>query len=402
MKKFLMASTMLVSLIAPAFAQSGNDTVKIGILNDQSTSFSALGGKEVVDAVNLAIEDFGGQVLGKPIELVFADHQNKPDVGLSIAREWLDVDNVDLIMDMANSAIALSVNTLLGEKKKIGIFISPITDRTTEQDCNGYVQAWAYDANSVARSSSLAQLANGNDSWFIISPDYEAGKVLEETVKNTVVEAGGTVVGTIRAPLGTTDFSSFILQAQASGAKLVALTLNGPELVNALKQIQEFGLIDQGQKVAVSVLHQSDARSIGLDTLKGIQFASPWYWNADEPSRRFAEAMKERTGNAPGWVAAGNYSAAMAYLKAVDAAGTDDADAVLAKLREIKVDDFFARNATLRPNGRLAHDMYLLEVNAPDSAEAQANPDDVFKVLASVPADKAFQPLSASQCPLVK
>ncbi|MCW5721097.1 MAG: ABC transporter substrate-binding protein [Devosia sp.] len=401
MKPLLLATTMLALVTAPVFAQSADGTVKIGILNDQSSSFSALGGPEVIDAVKLAIEDFGGEVLGKPIELVSADHQNKPDVGLSIAREWLERDNVDVILDMANSAISLGVNTLLGEKKKLGIFVSPITDRPTEADCNGYVSAWAYDTYSVARASAQAQLTAGKDTWFVISPDYEAGKAMEDTVKSTIEEAGGSIVGAIRAPLGTTDFSSYVLQAQASGAKVIMLTLNGPELVNALKQIQEFGIVAQGQSVGVTILHQSDVRAIGLDTLKGIQVAAPWFWDVDDESRRFAEEMKTRTGNAPGWVAAGNYSAAMSYLKAVEAAGTDDADAVRAKLGEIEINDLFARNATLRPNGRLIHDMYLVEVNAPDSPEAQANPENAFKLVSTVPGDTAFRPLDQSVCPLV-
>lgn len=395
--KVALAAALMLSL-SSSFALAGDGAVKLGVLNDQSTSFSALGGTEVVEAVKLAVSDFGGQVLGKPIEVVSADHQNKPEVGLAIARQWLEQDGVDALVDIANSAIALSVNTLLGEQKKIGFFVSPITDRMTEDNCNGYGLAWAYDAYSVARASVVAQLDQGGDTWYVISPDYEAGKVLEATVKSTIEDAGGKILGSVRAPLGTTDWSSFILQAQASGAKVVALTLNGPELVNALKQIQEFGLIEGGQKVALTVLHQSDARSIGLDTLKGIQFASPWYWNTDDASRKFKEAMMAKTGNAPGWVAAGGYSATMNYLKAVEAAGTDEPEAVLAKLHEMKINDMFAHNAAVWPNGRLVHDMYLLEVNQPGGADKQ----DVFKVIATVPGDKAFRPLAQSSCPLAK
>lgn len=394
--RLALTTALLLSTAIGAFAQ---DSVKIGVLNDQSSSFSALGGKEVAEAVKLAIADFGGNLLGKPIEFVSADHQNKPEVALSIAREWLDRDGVDVLVDIANSAIALSINNLLAEKKKVGLFISPLTDRMTEADCNGYGVAWAYDAYSQARSSVNAQIARGGESWFILSPDYEAGKVLEATVKTAVEEEGGKVLGAIRAPLGTTDFSSFILQAQASGAKVVALTLNGPELVNALKQIQEFGLIAAGQRIAVTGLHQSDARSIGLDTLKGIQFASPWYWNTGADSVRFKTEMMKKTGNAPGWVAAGGYSAVMTYLKAVKAAGTDDAGKVLAGMRDAKTNDFFARNATLWPNGRNIHDMYLLEVRAPGEVEDK---QDVFKVLSSVPAAEAFRSLDKSACKLAK
>jgi branched-chain amino acid transport system substrate-binding protein len=398
MKRLLLATTMLASVAFAAHAQTADNAVKIGVLNDQSTSFSALGGAEVVEAVKLAIKDFGGQVLGKPITFVSADHQNKPDVGLSIARQWLERDNVDVIVDMANSAIALGVNTLIGSNKKIGLFVSPITDRPTEEDCNGYVVSWAYDAYSIARSSANAQITRGQNTWFVLSPDYEAGKALEATVVEAVNQSGGKVLGTVRAPLGTTDFSSYLLQAQASGAKMLMLTVNGPELVNSLKQVQEFGLIDQGMSVGVTVLHQSDARSIGAEALKGIQFASPWYWNADDASRQFAKKMRDITGKAPGWVAAGSYSATMNYLNAVKQAGTDNSDKVLETMRNTKINDFFARNATLWPNGRLIHDNYLLEVRAPGSVPDK---EDVFKVISSVKAEDAFRPLNQTKCKLV-
>lgn len=395
--KFALATALMLSLASTtALAQDGK--VTLGVLNDQSTSFSALGGAEVVEAVKQAVSDFGGQALGKPIQVVAADHQNKPEVALSIARQWLERDGVDALVDIANSAIALSVNTLLGDQKKIGLFVSPITDRMTEDSCNGYGVAWAYDSYSVARASVLAQMAQGGATWYIISPDYEAGKVIEAAFKATIEEGGGKVLGTVRAPLGTTDFSSYLLQAQASGAKVLALTLNGPELVNSLKQVQEFGIIQAGQRVALNVLHQSDARSIGLESLKGIQFASPWYWNTDDASKKFKANMMAKTGNAPGWVAAGAYSAVTNYLKAVEAAKTDEPQAVLAKMREAKINDMFARNATLWPNGRLIHDMYLLEVNQPGGADKQ----DVFKVVSSVPAEKAFRPLADSKCALAK
>ncbi len=396
MKK-LLATAGLAALISGA-AQAGDGVVKIGVLNDQSTSFSALGGVEVVEAVKLAIEDFGGEALGQPVEFVFADHQNKPDVALSIVREWLDRDGVDVVMDVPNSAIALGINTLIGESGQMGLFVSPLTDRPTEADCNGRVMAWAYDAYSTVGTAVNAQLERGLTKFFVLSPDYEAGKVMTSWVETAVNDGGGEVVGTVAAPLGTTDFSSFILQAQASGAEVIQLNLNGSELINALKQIQEFGLISMGQEVAVTFLHQSDARSIGAESLQGIQFAAPWFWNQDEEARAFGLRMKEITGNAPGWVAAGNYSAATAYLRAVEAAGTDDAEAVVAAMQDLDLDDMFVSNGTLYPNGRLIHDMYLLQVQSPDE---MADDQDYFKLVATVPAETAFQPLSATTCPLV-
>ena len=398
LKKLLLAATVLMTLSLGARAQSGINTVKIGVLNDTSSSFSALGGTEVVRAVEMAIKDFGGRVLGKPIELVSADHQNKPDVGLAIAREWMEKDNVDVIVDMANSAISLGVNKLIGDNKKVGLFVSPLTDRPTEQDCNGFVVAWAYDAYSTVGTSVTALLEAGAKTFYIISPDYEAGKVQESWVEQAIEKGNGKVIGKIRAPLGTTDFSSYILQAQASKAQAIQLNLNGPELVNALKQIQEFGLIEQGQRVAVTFLHQSDARAIGAKSLQGIRFAAPWFWNQDAASRKFGLAMMNITGNAPGWIAAGSYSAVTNYLKAVEKAGTDNSVAVLKVMRESKMDDFFVRNGTLYGNGRLVHDMHLLRVKAPNSVKEK---DDFFELVATVPAAKAFRPIKESACKLV-
>lgn len=396
--KHLLAGVSAVALAIMAPGALADNTVKIGVLNDQSTSFSALGGTEAVEAVRLAIADFGGEVLGNPIGFVAADHQNRPDIALSIAREWLDVQGVDVIMDVPNSAIALGVNTLIGESGRFGLFVSPLTDRPTEADCNGHVVAWAYDAYSTVGTAVNAQLAQGQRSFFILSPDYEAGRVMTSWVETAVAEGGGEVVGKVAAPLGTTDFSSFILQAQASGADVIQLNLNGSELINALKQIQEFGLLDMGQRVTVTFLHQSDARSIGAEALEGIQFAAPWFWGQDAESRAFGERMIEITGNAPGWVAAGNYSAATAYLRAVEQAGTDDPEAVFATMQEMDLNDMFVRNGTLFPNGRLIHDMYLLEVR---SAEEVGDGQDFFRLVATVPASEAFQPLSATACPLV-
>ena len=233
--KTFMTTAAAVALFA-GMAQAEDGTVKIGVLNDQSTSFSALGGSEVVVAVEMAIADFGGEALGKPIEFVSADHQNKPDVALSIAREWLDTEGVDVIMDVPNSAVALGLNTLIGDSGKMGLFVSPLTDRPTEADCNGHVLAWAYDAYSTVGTAVNAQLDKGLKSFFTLSPDYEAGKVMASWVETAVTKGGGEVVGAVAAPLGTTDFSSYILQAQASGAEVIQINLNGSELINALKQ----------------------------------------------------------------------------------------------------------------------------------------------------------------------
>jgi branched-chain amino acid transport system substrate-binding protein len=382
-----------------AYAQSDTGPVKLGVLNDQSSSFAAIAGIGSVEAAKMAVADFGGSVLGKPVEIVAADHQNKPDVALSIARQWLDQDGVDVILDVANSGIAIGINNLLGEKKKLGLFVSALTDRMTEEDCNGYGLAWAYDAYSIARTSALAQVKAGRDTWFIISPDYAAGAVLEATVKGVIEESGGKVLGTVRAPLGTTDFSSYILQAQASKAKVIDLTLNGPELVNAMKQMKEFGVRQQGQDVAVTILYEVEAHAIGLETLQGTRVASSWYWDTSDESRAFEKRMVEKTGKPASHLHAGVYSATMNYLKAVQAAGSKDPQKVIAQLRSMKINDFYARNATLMANGRLIHDTFLLQVKTPAESKSDW---DVFKVVASVPAAQAFRPISATKCPLVK
>ena len=398
MKKLLLASTMFAAMTVAALAQQSDGKVKIGVLNDQSTSFSAIGGTEVVRAVEMAIKDYGGKALGKPIEFVFADHQNKPEVGLSIARQWLDQDGVDAIADMANSAIALGVNTLLGEKKKVGLFVSPLTDRPTEADCNGQVVAWAYDAYSTVGTTVKALLAEGGKSFFILSPDYEAGKVQEAAVEGAVAAGGGEVKGKVRAPLGTTDFSSYLLQAQSSGAQAIIMNLSGPELINAMKQVPEFGLMSGGMKVAVTFVHQSDVRSIGNEALQGVRFSSPWIWGKDDASKAWGKRMMEITGNAPGWIAAGTYSAVTNYLKAVDKAGTDDSATVLKTMREMKIADFFVQNGELYPNGRLIHDMYLIEVKKPSEVTEK---QDFLKVVSTVSAKDAFKPVSATTCKLV-
>lgn len=395
MKAYLLGAAILAA--STIVAQAQDNAVKIGVLNDQSSSFSAIGGMEVVHAVELAIEDFGGTALGKPIELVSGDHQNKAELGLAIASRWLEQDNVDAIADMTNSAIALGVNSLIGENGKVGLFVSPLTDRPTEEDCNGQVVAWAYDADSTIRSTVNALLAEGGRSVFILSPDIEAGKIQEEAVASAVVAGGGVVNGTARAPLGTTDFSSYFRRADASDADIFVLNLSGAELVNAMKAVQADKLPDLGYRIAVTFLHQADVRSIGVEALQGVEFATPWFWGKDEASREWGRRMMAITGNAPGWIAAGTYSAVTNYLAAVENAGTDEATAVLAALDDREIGDFFIQHGELYPNGRLIHDMYLVEVKKPGEVTEK---DDFLKLVATVPAKEAFRPYSESDCKL--
>lgn len=389
----------LLSLAATAALAAGGDgQVKIGVLNDQSTAFSAIGGTEVVHAVELAIKDHGGTALGKPIELVSADHQSKPDVGLSIARQWFEQDNVDVVVDVANSAVALGVNKLIGTDNKIGLFVSPLTNQTTEADCNGRIISWAYSPHAYLTSPISGLLGDGVKTFFILSSDYEAGKVQEKTESDAITAGGGTVAGTVRAPLGSTDFSSYLLQAQSSGAQALMLNVAGPDLVNAMKQIREFGIASSGMRVSTPALHQADTRAIGVDALQGIIFSAPWVWNQDQASEDFSRRMMAITGNAPGWIAAGSYSAVSNYLNAVDQAGTDDPDAVLKVLHSMKIEDFFIHNATMYPNGMLAHDFYLEKVKTP----AEVKDQDYVERISTVPADKAFLPYEDSVCKIGK
>lgn len=396
----LLVTTLVAGLLAAGAAWAQSDgPVKIAVLNDQSSSFSVVGGRGSVEAARMAIEDFGGSALGEPIELVSADHQNKPEVALSIARQWLDNEGVDVIVDVANSSIALGVNSLLGQEKKLGLFVAPGVSRLVEEDCNGYGIAWAYDSPSMARVSALAQIKAGNKKYFIISPDYTSGLIFEDTVRQVVTENGGEILGAVRAPLGTTDFSSYILQAQSSGAEVLMLTLNGPELINAVKQIQEFGVVDQGMKIAAHAINDFEAKQAGADTLKGIQFMLPWNWVLDDETRAFHKRLMERSGLSATWNHAGVYSAVLNYLKAVEAAGNKDAQAVKAKLSEGKIEDLFAKNGKLLPNGRLIHDVYVLEIKDPSEIKEEW---DVSKLVTVIPAEQAFPPLSDSKCSLAK
>lgn len=397
MRKVLLAIGVAMLCIPPADASAQNNTVKIGVLNDQSSSFSAIGGKEVVTAVHMAISDFGGKALGKPIEFVVADHQNKPSVGLSIASEWLEKDGVDAIADLPNSEISIGVNQLIGRTRKVGLFVSPLTDRPTEEDCNGHVVAWAFDTHSTVNATIKALLGEGSKTFFVLSPDSAAGEIQEEAVEQAVAAGGGAVRGKVRSPLGTRDFSFYLDKAMSSGAEELILNISGADLIRAMKQVKEKALAAHGVKIAVTFLHQADVRSIGAEALQGVRFSTPWFWGKDEASRDWGRRMMAITGNAPGWIAAGTYSAVTNYLKAVEKAGTDGSKAVLKALDEEGVADFFVQNGDLLPNGRLVHDMFLVEVKKPSEVIEK---DDFLKLVATVPAAEAFRPLSESDCKL--
>jgi branched-chain amino acid transport system substrate-binding protein len=381
-----------------ADAQSPSGVVRIGILNDQSGPYADFGGKTSVDVARMAVEDFGGKVLGKSIEIIIGDHQNKPDVGSAIARRWFDVDGVSAVAELTNSAVALAVQQIAKEKGKITLSTGPATTRLTNEDCSPTGFHWAFDTYSQAVGTARAVVAEGGKSWFLLVADYAFGHQMANDLSKVVKASGGTVVGEVRHPLNTSDFSSFLLRAQSSKAQVIGLASAGADTINSVKQAAEYRIAAGGQKLAGLVVVISDIDALGLTTANGLVFTTAFYWDRDEASRVWSKRFFERTGRMPGMVQAGTYSAVLHYLKAMEAAGTQDGKAVADKIRELPVDDFFAKGR-VREDGRMMHDMYLVDVKMPSESKAKW---DYYKVLRRIPAEEAAQPLSESKCSLVK
>lgn len=406
----LLTATAMASaaLPCPALAQApagqsngqvSDGVVRIGILNDQSGVYADFGGKWSVEAAKMAAEDFGGKVLGASIDIVDADHQNKPDTALTIARKWYDVDKVDAIMELTTSSVALAVQGLSKEKKKINIVDGAATTRLTGDLCSPYGFHWAYDTQALAVGTGGSLVEQGGDTWFFITADYQFGYSLEADTSKYVKEKGGKVLGAVRHPLNTSDFSSFLLQAQASKAKVVGLANAGQDTINSVKQAAEFGIVAGGQRLAGLLLTLSEVHGLGLQAAQGLVLTEGYYWDLDDKSRDFATRFEKRTGRKPNMIQAGTYSSVTQYLKAVKAAGTDATEAVATKLHEMPVDDFFGRNGKVLENGRMVHEMYLFEVKSPKDSKA---PWDYYKLLAKIPGEKAFFTAKESGCPLVK
>ncbi|WP_315798780.1 MULTISPECIES: ABC transporter substrate-binding protein [unclassified Bradyrhizobium] len=395
MKSGLLAVAAVGALLvaAPASAQ-----VKIGILNDQSGVYADYGGKYSVEAARMAIEDFGGEVLGQKVELVTADHQNKPDLASSIARRWYDTEGVDMITELTTSSVALAIQDLSKEKKKIDIVVGAATSRISGDACTPYGFHWAYDTRALAVGTGGALVESGGDTWFFMTADYAFGYALEKDTSDIVTSKGGKVLGSVRIPLNSSDFSSFLLQAQSSKAKIIGLANAGLDTTNSIKQAAEFGIVKGGQKLAGLLMTLSEVHGLGLEAAQGLILTEGFYWDRDDKSRAFSERFMKRTGRMPSMIHAGTYSATLSYLKAVKAAGTKDSDTVAAKLKELPVDDAFAQGKVLA-NGRMVHDMYLFEVKKPSESK---KPWDYYKQLATVPGDKAFFTAKESGCPLTK
>src|SRR3984957_8133357 len=357
----IAACGMLAS--APASAQG----VKIGVLNDQSGTFADFDGKWSVEAAKMAIEDFGGSVLGQKIELVSADHQNKADLASAIARRWYDAEGVDVITDLTLSSVALAVQGIAAERKKIDIVVASSTSALTGPACTPYGFHWAYDTHALAVSGG-ALVRTGADTWFFITVDSASGRAGEKDTSDVITASGGKVLGHVLFPLNTPDFSSFLLQAQSSKAKIVALANGGTDVINSIKQAAEFGIVAGGQRLATLLLTVAEVHGLGLEAAQGLVLTESYYWDLNDRTREFGERFFKRTGRMPNMVHAGMYSATLQYLKAVKAAGTKDADAVAKKLKELPVDDAFSSHGHVQANGRMVSDLYLFEVKKPSES----------------------------------
>jgi branched-chain amino acid transport system substrate-binding protein len=368
-------------------------------LNDQSGVYADYGGKWSLEAAKMAVEDFGGKVLDKPVEIVSADHQNKPDVASSIARGWYDNDHVDMITELTTSSVALAVQQLSKDKKKITITDGAATSELTGKACTPYGFHWAFDTRALAVGTGGSLVENGGDTWFFLTADYAFGHALEADTAKYVTSKGGKVVGAVRHPLSTNDFSSFLLQAQGSKAKIVGLANAGLDTNNSIKAASEFGIVQGGQRLAALLFTLAEVHGLGLQAAQGLVLTEGFYWDNDDESRAFSKRFMQRTNRMPNMIQAGTYSSVMHYLKAVKAAGTDEPDAVTKKMREMPVEDFFAKKGKVLPNGRMVHDMYLFQVKTP--AESKA-PWDYYKKLATISGDQAFATPKDSGCPLTQ
>ncbi len=391
----LAAGLLAGFAIAPALAQQ--TPLKIGVLSDFSSVYSDIGGQGNVEATRMAIEDFGGQMFGKPIDMVSADVLNKPDVASTIARKWWETESVDMIIDLPTSATALAVMELSKQYEKIMIVTDAASSDITGKSCSPYTAHWTYDTYSNAHTVGSAIVKNGGDTWFFLTADYVFGHSIERDTGDVVKAAGGKVLGSVKHPLNTADFSSFLLQAQASKAKIIGLANGGGDTINAIKQAGEFGIVAGGQNLAAIVMFISD--SLGLKLAQGLIITEAYYWDLNDKTRAFGKRFMERMKRMPTMNQAATYSATLHYLKAVQAAGTRDTKTVMAKMRELPVKDAFTDNGILREDGRMVHSMFLFQVKKPEESKG---PWDYYKLLAEVPADQAFRPLKDGGCPLVK
>ncbi|GHD21714.1 ABC transporter substrate-binding protein [Tianweitania populi] len=395
-----IAATVSAFAVTGAWAQDAkisDGVVKIGFIEDMSGVYADITGKGAVTAAEMAVEEFGGKVLGKPIEVLSADHQNKPDIAASVARKWFDEDKLDAVLDVASSSPALAVLEVAKQKEKIITLSSPGSLRITNDVCGPTVVHWAYDSYAIAHSTGQALMGAGFDSWYFVTADYAFGHSLEKDTGDVVTAQGGKVLGSTRLPVGTSDFGSALLTAQSSGAKVVALANAGSDTINSIKQAAQFGLAQSGIKIATLAGFINDVHGLGLQEAQGLTITEASYWDMNDETREWSKRFFERVGAMPNMLQTGTYSSVKHYLKAVEAAGTDDTKIVMAKMRELPIEDIFYKG-TIRPDGRMVHDMYLFEVKTPEESKA---PWDYYKLVSKIDGEKAFQPLEKSTCELV-
>ena len=393
-----IAWTIAPSSPSDAQGEISGGVVKLGVLTDETGVFSSLSGEGSIEATRMAVEDFGGKAAGKPIEIIHADHQNKTDIGASIARRWMDVDGVDVIIDVPNSAIVLAVQQLVKEKNRVLLVSTAGTADLTGKACSPVGVHWTWDTYAFAASSAKSIVQRGGNSWFFLTADFAFGHAMQRDATRFIEAAGGKVVGGVSHPLNNADFASFLLQAQSSRAKVVALANGGTDMTNSIKQAAEFGIPQGGQRLAALAAFITDVHAVGLAGAQGLLLTTSFYWDRTEESRQWSKRFFERRGVMPTQTQAGVYSAVTHYLKAVDALGSDEAKAVVAKMRDMPIHDFFADRGFIRLDGRMVHDMYLVEVKKPEESRY---PWDYYKILQTIPGEEGFRPMDDGGCPLL-
>jgi branched-chain amino acid transport system substrate-binding protein len=395
----LTVAAMLMACSA-AQAQVSDDAVKIGVLTDHSGGFAYLVGKHSVEATQMAVDDFGGKVLGKPISVITADHQNKADIASALSRKWFETEGVDAITDVAGSAVALATQEIARPRGKVLLISGAATTELTGKACSATTSQWSYDTYAFAKGTASQVTKQGGNSWYFLTSDYAFGHSLQRDASHFVTEGGGKVLGSVRFPFGSSDFSSFLLQAQASKAKVIGLAMSGADLLSAIKQAREFGIVQSGQSLASLVIYINDIEGVGLSVADGLTLTTSFYWDANDETRAWAKRFMERSGGfIPNLITAGTYASVLHYLKAVEAAGTDEGKAVAAKMKELPVNDFYNKNVQIRQDGRVMHKTFLMKVKSPAQSKYRG---DFYQVLAEMSGEQSFKPLAGSECPLVK
>ncbi|HZJ91572.1 MAG TPA: ABC transporter substrate-binding protein [Thiopseudomonas sp.] len=402
MKGLKKAISLIVAaglLSSTAQAAISDDEIRIGYLADMSGTYRDLSGPGGLEALKMAVEDFGGQVNGKKIVIFNADDLNKPDVGANTVRQWIDEKNVDVITGLVATSVVMAVNKIVEQENKLALISGSASSSLTNEHCSPNHMHWVYDTYALSNGTAHAVLEEGGKDWFILAADYAFGHSLEADITKVVETGGGKVVGKVRHPFPSNDFSSYILQAQGSGAEVVALANAGADMVNALQTASQFGLTQSGQKLAGMVVFLNDVHSMGLDVTQGLMLTTGWYWDMNDETREWANRYHKRVGRMPSMTHAGVYSSTMHYLNAVQATDSDDTQVVRAKMIETPINDMFAKNGKLREDGRMVHDMYLAQVKTPAESKSEW---DLYKILRTIPADQAYRPLAESQCKLIK